>query len=126
MENQALYTHFESLSPVLYKTNLIFVLIYCAFHICSLHDKECNIKRCLQQNRFPLQLVVLTLELFFRIKNLLVAISPLRIVCLVTYALLLITSLCVVAARLLTMAQHHAILLFSVEIISGLIKMVTA
>ena len=52
-----LYTHFDSLSPVQYKINLISVLIYRAFHICSsykaFHSQICNIKRFLQQNRFP-------------------------------------------------------------------------
>jgi len=60
-----LYTHFNSLSPVQYKINLISVLIsvliYRAFHICSsykaLHSQICKIKRFLQQNRFPAQLI---------------------------------------------------------------------
>ena len=42
--------------------------------------------------------------------------------CLVTFALLLVISLRLVAARLLTKAKYHAILLFGVESIKGLIK----
>ena len=41
-----------------------------------------------------------------------------------TFVLLLCINLCVVAARLLTMAKHHATLLFVVESITGSIKRV--
>ena len=56
-----LYTNFESLSPSKYKVNLVTVLVYRAFHICSsyahFHDHLCNIKRFLQQNCFPKHLI---------------------------------------------------------------------
>ena len=167
-----LCAHFDSLSPVQYKINLNSVLIYRAFHICSsykaVHSQIYNIKRFLQQNRFPAQLIdriikrflnkqyvvdikpsnvpklpillflrylgvysihlknLLTkfigkfyphvdLKIVFRAKNLLVAFFPFTIVSLVTFAPLLFTSLRVVAARLLTMAKHHAISFFAVE-----------
>jgi len=63
-----LYTHFDSLLPLQYKINLISVLIYRAFHICSsykaFHSQICNIKRFLQQNRFPAQLIDRIIERF--------------------------------------------------------------
>ena len=47
-----LYIIFESLSPIKYKINLIFVLIYHAYHICSsylsFHEHVCSIERFLQ------------------------------------------------------------------------------
>ena len=56
-----LYTNFESLSPSKYKVNLVTVLVYRSFHICSsyahFHDQLCNIKRFLQQNCFPKHLI---------------------------------------------------------------------
>ena len=56
-----LYTNFDSLSPIQYKINLISVLIYRAYHICSsylsLHEQVCSIKRFLQQNQFPIYLI---------------------------------------------------------------------
>ena len=56
-----LYTNFDSLSPIQYKINLISVLIYRAYHICSsylsFHEKVCSIKRFLQQNQFPIYLI---------------------------------------------------------------------
>ena len=56
-----LYTHFDLLSPVQYKINLISVLIYRAFQTCSsyiaFHRQVCNIKRFLQQHWSPLQLI---------------------------------------------------------------------
>ena len=56
-----LYTNFESLPPSKYKVNLVTVLVYRAFHICSsyahFHDQLCNIKRSLQQNCFPKHLI---------------------------------------------------------------------
>ena len=56
-----LYTNFESLSPIQYKVNLIAVLIYRAYHICSsylsFHKQVCSIKRFLLQNRFPIHLI---------------------------------------------------------------------
>ena len=56
-----LYTNFDSLSPIQYKINLISVLIYRAYHICSsylsFHEQVCSIKRFLQQNQFPIYLI---------------------------------------------------------------------
>ena len=56
-----LSTNFESLLPSKYKVNLVTVLVYRAFHICSsyahFHDQLCNIKRFLQQNCFPKHLI---------------------------------------------------------------------
>ena len=50
-----LYTNFESFSPIQYKVNLISVLIYRAYHICSsnvaFHEQVVKIKRFLQYNR---------------------------------------------------------------------------
>ena len=57
----------------------------------------------------------LTAGLFFGLINLLVAFSPSKIVPLVTFALLLCTSLSVVAARVLIMAKYHAVFLLGVE-----------
>ena len=52
-----LYTNFSSLSPNLYKTNLISCLVYRAFHICSFYSKFHNeIRRLnciLAKNCFP-------------------------------------------------------------------------
>ena len=74
-----LYTHFHSLSPVQYKINLISVLIYRAFHICSsykaFHSQICNIKRFLQQNRFPAQLIDRIIKKFLN-KQYVVDIKP--------------------------------------------------
>ena len=56
-----LCTHFDSLSPVQYKINLISVLIYRAFEIFSsymaFHSQICNTKRFVQQNHFSSQLI---------------------------------------------------------------------
>ena len=75
-----LYTHFHSLSPVQYKINLISVLIYRAFHICSsykaFHSRQiCNIKLFLQQNRFPAQLIDRIIKKFLN-KQYVVDIKP--------------------------------------------------
>ena len=52
-----LYTDFASLSPDKYKANLISVLVYRAFHICStyqnFHDEIVRIKEILFKNCFP-------------------------------------------------------------------------
>ena len=52
-----LYTDFASLSPDIYKTNLISVLVYRAFHICSsyqnFHEEIVRIKEILSKNCFP-------------------------------------------------------------------------
>ena len=52
-----LYTDFASLAPDKYKNNLISVLIYRAFHICSsyknFHDEIVRIKEILSKNSFP-------------------------------------------------------------------------
>ena len=52
-----LYIDFASLSPDEYKTNMISVLIYRAFHICSsyqnFHEKIVRIKEILCKNCFP-------------------------------------------------------------------------
>ena len=52
-----LYTDFASLAPEKYKNNLISVLIYRAFHICSsyknFHDEIVRIKEMLSKNSFP-------------------------------------------------------------------------
>ena len=52
-----LYTDFASLSPDQYKTNLISVLVYRAFHICSsyqnFHEEIVRIKEILCKNCFP-------------------------------------------------------------------------
>ena len=167
-----LYAHFDSLSPVQYKINLSSVLIYRAFHTFlsykAFHSQICNIKRFLQQNRFPAQLIDriiksflnkqyvvdikpsnvpklpillflpylgvysihlkkrltkfigkfyphVDLKIVFRANKPIGRLFPLKIVSLVTFAPLLFTSLRVVAARLLTMAKHHAISFFAVE-----------
>ena len=167
-----LYTNFESLSPIKYKVNLIVVLIYRAYHICSsylsFHEQVCIIKRFLQQNRFPIYLINrvikifldkqnitkiksqnvsklpvlillpylglhgsrlkkklnkflgkiyphIDLNLFFNQLNALKVSSPLRIVPRAMSALRLYINLCVVVARLLTMAKHRAIFLLGVE-----------
>ena len=56
-----LYTNFSSLSPNLYKTNLISCLVYRAFHICSsyskFHNEILRIKSILAKNCFPQSLV---------------------------------------------------------------------
>ena len=56
-----LYADFASLIPNKYKINLINVLIYRAFHICStytnFHKELCNIKAFLHDNRFPKSLI---------------------------------------------------------------------
>jgi len=74
-----LYTHFDSISPVQYKINLISVLIYRAFQIClsyiAFHRQICNIKRFLQQNRFPLQLINRIIKRFLN-KQYLVDMKP--------------------------------------------------
>ena len=74
-----LYTHFDSLSPVQYKINLISVLIYRAFHICSsykaFHSQICNIKQFLQQNRFPAKLIDRIIKRFLN-KQYVVDIKP--------------------------------------------------
>ena len=74
-----LYTHFDSLSPIQYKINLISVLIYRAFQICSsymaFHSQICNIKRFLQQNRIPSQLIDRIIKSFLN-KKCVVDIKP--------------------------------------------------
>ncbi len=56
-----LYTDFSSLAPDKYKKNLISVLLYRAFHICStyktFHDEIIRIKEILSKNKFPRALV---------------------------------------------------------------------
>ena len=56
-----LYTNFESFSPIQYKVNLILVLIYRDYHICSsylsFHEQVCSIKCFILQNRFPVHLI---------------------------------------------------------------------
>ena len=56
-----LHTNFDSLSPIHYNVNLITVLIYCAYHICSsffsFHEQVVSIKRFLRYNHFPLYLI---------------------------------------------------------------------
>ena len=53
-----LYTNFDSLSPIQYKVDLISVLIYRAYHICSSYlpfrEQAVKIKRFLQYNHFPI------------------------------------------------------------------------
>ena len=74
-----LYTHFDSLSLVQCKINLIYVLIYSAFHTYlsykAFHSQICNIKRFLQQNRFPAQLIDRTIKKFLN-KQYVVDIKP--------------------------------------------------
>ena len=74
-----LCTHFDILSPVQYRINLISALINRAFQICSsyiaLHHQVCNIKRFLQQNRFPLQLIDHNIKRFLN-KQYVVDIKP--------------------------------------------------
>ena len=52
------YTNFDSLSPIQYKVNLVSVLVYRAYHICSsylsFHEKVCSIKPFFQLNQFPI------------------------------------------------------------------------
>ena len=56
-----LYTDFPSLSPKKYKTNLVSVLVYRAFHICSTYEnfnkERCKIKAILCKNCFPKSLI---------------------------------------------------------------------
>ena len=56
-----LYTNFESLSSIQYKVNLISVLIYRAYQICSsyvsFYEQVVKIKRFLQYNRYPIYLI---------------------------------------------------------------------
>ena len=51
------YTDFSSLAPTKYKINLIRVLVYRAFHICSsyrnFHEEVVRIKKILAENCFP-------------------------------------------------------------------------
>ena len=52
-----LYTAFASLSPTTYKINLVRILVFCAFHICSsfvnFHKEIAKIKQILLANCFP-------------------------------------------------------------------------
>ena len=52
-----LYTDFSSLAPTKYKINLIWVLVYRAFHIWSsyrnFHEEIVRIKKILTENCFP-------------------------------------------------------------------------
>ena len=52
-----LYTNFASLSPTRYKPNLVCILVFCAFHICSsfvnFHKESVRIKEILCANCFP-------------------------------------------------------------------------
>ena len=63
-----LYTDFSSLSPKKYKTNLVSVLVYRAFHICStyenFHKELCKIKAILYENCFPKSLIDSVLRVF--------------------------------------------------------------
>ena len=56
-----LYTDFSSLGPTKYKINLIRVLVYRAFHICSsylnFHEEVVRIKNILTENCFPKSLI---------------------------------------------------------------------
>ena len=56
-----LYTDFSSLAPDKYKNNLISVLVYRAFHICSsyqnFHNEIVRIKEILIKNSFPRALI---------------------------------------------------------------------
>ena len=56
-----LYTNFASLSPTRYKTNLVRILVFCAFHICSsfvnFHKEIVRIKEILRANCFPVTLI---------------------------------------------------------------------
>ena len=56
-----LYTDFSSLAPTKYKINLIRVLVYRAFHICSsyrnFHEEVVRIKKILTENCFPKSLI---------------------------------------------------------------------
>ena len=56
-----LYTDFSSLAPTKYKINLVRVLIYRAFHICSsyhnFHEEIVRIKKILSDNCFPKSLI---------------------------------------------------------------------
>ena len=56
-----LYTDFSSLAPSKYKFNLVRVLIYRAFHICSsyhnFHEEIVRIKKILTDNCFPKSLI---------------------------------------------------------------------
>jgi len=186
-----LVTHVENSSVTnLYwrKPSLVYTLILIVFHRFSIklisflflsivlskfvrhmafHSQICNIKRFLQQNRFPSQLIDriirflnkqyvadikpsnvpklpillflpylgvysihlkkrltkfigkfyphVDLKIVFRANKPIGRLFPLKIVSLVTFAPLLFTSLRVVAARLLTMAKHHAISFFAIE-----------
>ena len=64
-----LYTDFASLSPDKYKANLISVLVYRAFHICStyqnFHDEIVRIKEILFKNCFPRALTDRIIKSFF-------------------------------------------------------------
>ena len=63
-----LFTDFGTLSPNKYKVNLIRVLVYRAFHICStyanFHDEVVRIKGILKENCFPLPLVDRVIKTF--------------------------------------------------------------
>ena len=56
-----LYTDFSSLAPTKYKINLVRVLVYRAFHICSsyrnFHEEIVRIKKILTENCFPKSLI---------------------------------------------------------------------
>ena len=56
-----LHTNFDSLPPINFTINLITVLIYRAYHICSssfsFHEQVVNIKRFLQYKHFPIYLI---------------------------------------------------------------------
>ena len=63
-----LYTDFSSLSPNKYKVNLVSVLVYRAFHICStyenFHKELCKIKAILYENCFPKSLIDNVIRVF--------------------------------------------------------------
>ena len=56
-----LYTNFASLSPTRYKTNLVRILVFRAFYICSsfvnFHKEIVRIKEILRANCFPVTLI---------------------------------------------------------------------
>ena len=56
-----LHTDFSSLAPTKYKINLIRVLVYRAFHICSsyrnFHEEIVRIKKIMTENCFPRSLI---------------------------------------------------------------------
>ena len=64
-----LYTDISSLSPTRYKINLVHILVFCAFHICSLfvnfHKEIVRVKQIFRANCFAVTLIDKVIRNFF-------------------------------------------------------------